>query len=133
MNAKLISTIAFAAFSLFASAGAASADPDVDFGFSINGGGVSIELGTGGFHDGSVCFYKNSWYAGGQRCYDAGESRSHLNGNWNDKISSLELSGGASVTVCTGANFTGNCHTYHNDKGNLPNAFNNKISSFQVF
>jgi hypothetical protein len=133
MNTKLIRALAFAALGLAATIGTASADPNVDFGFSISGGGFSIDVDSDLYGDGSVCFYKNSWFGGSQKCYDAGEARSHLNNSWNDRISSFEVFGGAVVTVCTGANYSGTCQTYDHDRHSLPNSLDNRISSFEVY
>jgi hypothetical protein len=133
VNKNIIRALAFAVLGLGATIGTASADPNVDFGFSISGGGFSIDVDSDLYGDGQVCFYKNSWFGGSQKCYDAGEARSHLNNSWNDRISSFEVHGGAVVTVCTGTNFSGNCQTYHNDRGTLPGSLDNRISSFEVY
>ena len=117
------------------------ATPDLpfNFGVTVGPGGPAFSFGIG---DGplpapipvsaEVCFYKSSHFNGAQFCVSPGDDDASLPGGWNDSISSIRVSGGAEVTVCTDFWYGGACTTYHHDKANL-GSYNNAISSYQAF
>lgn len=89
---------------------------------------------------GKACFYMNAFYGGQSFCLEAGQRRMHLNGAYNDEISSLKVFGGASVRVCTDTNMGGRCKEFNNNTPQLgftgdfwSVAFNNRISSIEVY
>lgn len=126
-----------------APADAPSEDPDVNFGFGFDSSGnFTFGVGVGGepifpaapaADPAKVCFYKGSNFAGSSFCVSPGSSDNKLPNNWNNKISSIELSGGASVKVCRKINYTGVCKTYGSSKPTLKFLLNNKITSFKAF
>lgn len=120
-------------------------DPDINFGFGFDSSGnFSFGVGVGGApvlppptppaaEPTKVCFYKNANFGGASFCVSPGSADNKLPNNWNNKISSIELTGGASVKVCRNTNYLGGCKTYGSSKANLPGPYNNKITSFKAF
>jgi hypothetical protein len=80
----------------------------VSFNFSIEG--FSFSFGDGGFSVGPsrpsgtarACFYEDVNFRGDSFCLRPGQSLRSL-GDWNDEISSIDLSGGAEALVCEDA------------------------------
>lgn len=58
--------------------------------------------------DGRACFYDNTDFNGASFCLRNGDSIRDLQG-WSRRIVSVDLSGNASVTLCKGVRFTGDC------------------------
>lgn len=121
-------------------------DPDINFGFGVDSSGnFSFGIGVGGApvlptppappapEPTKVCFYKNASFGGASFCVSPGSADNKLPNNWNNKISSIELTGGASVKVCRNSNYLGGCKTYGSSKATLPGMYNNKITSFKAF
>jgi hypothetical protein len=119
----------------------ASSDVPVHFGMTVGPGGPTFSFGIG---DGplpppappltpKVCFYKNANFAGASFCATAGTNNNHLAGGWDDAISSIQLVGGAGVTVCRNWWYGGGCVSLSSDKPHLNVAWNNRISSFQAY
>lgn len=122
-------------------------NPDCSFGFTIGSGGPSLSINCG---DGPIgppsppppppppapsaeaCFYTGADFSGSRFCMGVG-IRNSLNATFNDKITSVELSGGAKARLCTNANLTGTCRTVTSDTDQLSNIINNKASSLTVF
>lgn len=111
------------------------------FGFSVGGDGkpsISIGIGNGAGpviepeENDEVCFYKGANYTGGKFCAEPGDSDDSLSGSWDDSISSIKVYGDAEVTVCRDDDLEGICATISSSKKNLPNALNNRISSYEV-
>lgn len=106
----------------------------LDFNFGNNnppprpGGG-----GGGRFEDDEVCFYTNSNFRGRSFCVEPGDASNRLSSNWNDNISSIEVSGDAEVEVCTDRNMRGTCATLDRDASRLSSRLNDRISSFEVY
>jgi hypothetical protein len=78
-----------------------------------------------------VCFYEDFDYGGRQFCGEPGDRTRSLANGWNDRISSIRVSGGAQVQVCEDFEFGGQCRTINNDVRQMAN-FNDRISSFRV-
>ena len=119
-----------------------SSDPDVSFGFGVDANGnFSFGIGIGDAPiyttppatNPKVCFYKNANFGGASFCVSPGSKDNKLPNNWNNKISSIKLHGGASVKVCRNQNYFGGCKTYGSSKNHLPPLYNNKITSFKAF
>lgn len=125
-------------------------NPDCSFGFNMGPGGPSLSVNCG---DGPVfeagpgpgptpgpgpgsgpraCFYTGSNFDGQKLCAGVG-IRNALNATFNDKISSVELFGGAKARLCDGPNLTGYCRTVSTDTAPLVPQINNKASSLTVY
>ena len=120
-------------------------EPGVSFEFSIPGFGFSI--GSGGFDRprpsrpgfgpgpgfgfGQVCFYENTNYRGNSICARPGEQRANL-GAWDDRISSIRVTGNAEALVCERSNYSGRCYIVDGNAPALGPRGNNAISSFRV-
>jgi len=78
-----------------------------------------------------VCFYEDFNYNGRSFCARPGQGDRRL-GNWNDRISSIRVFGGASAYVCEDWNFNGRCATVSNNRPQLRGRNNDVISSFRV-
>ncbi len=80
---------------------------------------------------GSVCFYEHVNYQGASFCASA--TSNWVGSSWNDRISSVKLSGTASVTLYEHANFGGRSLAVKANTPNLvPLNFNDNASSFKV-
>ncbi len=80
-----------------------------------------------------VCFYKGANFTGAKYCVNTGVSDNMLPSNWNNKISSIKLSGGANVQICRNRNFRGGCWNINSSKRYLYPRFDNAITSFQAY
>lgn len=139
------------------SGGGSSADSDdsdsnsdCSFGITIGPDGPKFELNCGDApsapaptpepepapepdpEEATACFYTGPNYSGAEFCRDP-STLNTLGGAFNDRISSVQLFGGAKVKLCRNTNLTGTCRTYTNDKANLPPIINNRASSLAVF
>jgi len=122
-------------------------NPPVSFGFSMNSdGGFSFGLGVGDRPNypnyptrpatptnPKTCFYKGVDFTGQRFCVTPGTSYDRLPSSWNDEISSIQVSNGASVKVCRWEDFQGGCWNINNSKNRLGAKFNDRISSFQAY
>ena len=115
-------------------------DPSVgfSFGFGSNGAQFGFSFGNQGSSNWPqretqprACFYSGNNYSGQTVCVNSGQSLSSI-GNWNDKVSSVRLYNGASVTMCQHVGFNGFCRTSSNNEPALGPWLNNKISSVRV-
>lgn len=125
-------------------------NPDCNFGFNMGPGGPSLSVDCG---DGPVfeagpapapelepedddepraCFYTGNNFDGEELCVGIG-IRNALNGTFNNKISSVELFGGAKARLCDEPNLTGYCRTVSTDTAPLVPQINNKASSLTVY
>jgi uncharacterized protein YgiM (DUF1202 family) len=110
---------------------------DVSFSFSIEG--FSFSFGDGGFSVGPsrpsstarVCFYEDVNFRGDSFCLRPGQSLRSL-GNWNDEISSIDVSGGAEALVCEDVRYNGRCVVVSRDIRDLGQRGNDRISSIKV-
>ncbi len=95
-------------------------------------GGI-IQSGTPPPATPKVCFYNGINYTGSKFCVNAGTNNNKLVGYWNNRISSLKVDSGASVTICRNYYYGGACLSYNNNMPVLPAIINNQTSSFQTF
>jgi len=117
-----------------------SEEPEINFGFGVDSSGnFSFGIGIGGdpvFPNpptpDKVCFYKGTHFNGASFCVSPGATDNDLPNNWDNKISSIKIIGGASVKVCNQTNYNGACKTYGSSRKNL-GFFNNKITSFKAY
>jgi hypothetical protein len=80
-----------------------------------------------------VCFYMDDQFRGDSFCANAGESVRNVGGRFNDRISSIRISGRLEVTVFENDNFDGSRRTFNRDVTNLQDiGWNDMITSFQV-
>lgn len=79
-----------------------------------------------------VCFYDKANFSGASFCLEPGELQNKLSSKWNDRISSLEVTGDISVDLCSDQGLYGICGTFTSDSKSLPAKLNNKVSSIEV-
>ena len=96
-----------------------------------------IDLG-GGFEEdeeeiAEVCFYDRANFKGESFCVEGEETRNKLTGHWNDRISSIEITGDLTVDLCSEKNLYGACGTFHTSKSSLPGGLNNRASSYEIY
>ena len=117
--------------------GSNNSDVDVSIGFSVPG--FSFQIGNGGFNfipgrpirrDAEVCFYERANFRGASFCAEPGDRLARI-GSWNDRISSIDVRGGAQALVCEHTNFNGRCVVVSRDVRDLRGA-DNRISSIRV-
>ncbi len=121
--------------------GGGSSKPPVNFGMTFGPGGPTFSLSIGNAPPPppapaptpKVCFFNGSGYTGASFCVTPGNTNNQLIGFWNDRISSIKVSPGSSVTVCRNWNYGGFCNSYSSNTPTLPWMLSNKISSYQTF
>jgi hypothetical protein len=78
-----------------------------------------------------ACFYEDADYQGDRFCASAGENRTNVGDRWNDRISSIRIYGGATVTVFQDEDFKRGSQTFRQDVPNLQ-SWNDRITSYRV-
>lgn len=84
------------------------------------------------YEEAGACFYSERNFRGNSFCLEVGDSYSRLR-NWNDRIRSVEVFGGAEVDLCSDASFRGSCMTLRSDASRLPSALDRRASSLEVY
>lgn len=84
------------------------------------------------YEDAGACFYSERNFGGSSFCLEEGDSYNRLQ-NWNDRIRSVEVFGGAHVDLCTDRNLYGSCLTLTSDARRLPSQLDRKASSLEVY
>lgn len=121
-------------------------NPDCSFGFVMGSGGPSLSINCGDApmpppppvepdepdDEPGACLYVGNNFNGDDLCVGVG-IRNALNGTFNNKISSIELNGGAKAMLCDGPNLTGTCKNITVDTSPLQPSINNKTSSFSIY
>jgi hypothetical protein len=79
-----------------------------------------------------VCFYDKSNFGGASFCLEPGDVQQKLSSSWNDRISSIEITGDISVDLCSDKNLYGTCGTFASNAKSLPAKLNNKVTSIEV-
>ncbi|MBU1175178.1 MAG: SH3 domain-containing protein [Alphaproteobacteria bacterium] len=108
-------------------------------GFTVECGGNSVTVpGPGGWPPAPaptpmVCIYDGPNYSGAELCGPAGSSSSNILGFWNDRISSIKVSGGAKIKLCQNPNYLGFCNTFSSNLPQLGVWLDNKASSYQTW
>lgn len=124
----------------------AGANPDCSFGFVVGPSGPQLSINCGDApmppvpppppepdeDEPEACFYTGNNFNGDEFCTGVG-IRNALNATFNNKISSVQLSGGAKARLCDGPNLTGTCRNVNVDTAPLVPAINNKASSLTVY
>ena len=82
--------------------------------------------------DPRACFFVDANNEGESVCVAKGSAEPSLAAPLNDAISSISIRGGASVTVCTEADFKGECVTFTETQTGLDGDYDNSISSYKV-
>jgi len=120
------------------------ANPDCSFGFVVGPGGPSLSISCGDAPlppappappapaAAEACLYTGNNFNGDDLCVGVGV-RNALNATFNNKISSIELNGGAKAMLCDGPNLTGVCKNITVDTAPLQPSINNKTSSFSIY
>jgi uncharacterized protein YraI len=117
-----------------------SGQPNINFSVP----GFSFSIGDGGFDRpnrpgrpgggggrSEVCFYEHVNFDGDSFCARPGERIRSL-GQWNDRISSIRVRGGAEALVCEHDGFNGRCITIDRNARDLGRGGNDIISSIRV-
>ena len=120
-------------------------NPDCSFGFVMGPGGPSMTVNCGDAplppppappsppeDEPGACLYVGNNFDGSDLCVGIG-IRNSLNATFNNKISSIELTGGAKAMLCDGPNLTGTCKNITADTAPLQPSINNKTSSFSIY
>ncbi|MCD2174053.1 peptidase inhibitor family I36 protein [Rhizobium sp. C4] len=81
--------------------------------------------------DGKVCFYTGANFTGAHFCASIGTSAPRLPATWNDRISSVEVIGPASVKICSDRAYSGECLALSGSRGMLI-SLDKAISSYTV-
>ncbi|MCB1518894.1 MAG: peptidase inhibitor family I36 protein [Hyphomicrobiaceae bacterium] len=83
--------------------------------------------------DGTICFYDGAGFSGNGFCLDSGNVLPDLLlVGWDNKISSVSVDPGTSVTLCRDRNFASYCVRVDRDMANLPRLIDNSASSIQM-
>ena len=121
-----------------------SSRPLSRFGFSLNIPQLNFRVGVGPQgpyarpgrrlprRTAQVCFYEDFNYQGRHFCARPGQRDRRLGGFWNDRISSIRVTGDASVRVCDDFNFNGRCTVLSNNRRRIGGRNNDVISSYRV-
>lgn len=119
-------------------------NPDCSFGFTMGPDGPSLAINCGDAppppppppaddeDEPQACFYVGGAFNGQSFCMGVG-TRNALNATYNNKISSVELFGGAKVKLCDGPNLTPYCRIVNSDTAPLVPQINDKASSLVVY
>lgn len=95
--------------------------------------GLSVAQVMGGRNpSGWACFYRQVSFAGTRWCLGAGTLRSHLPPEWRATISSIRVSPGTVVRICTAPHLGGECRFVNQDESIL-GSVDNAIRSFAVY
>lgn len=81
--------------------------------------------------EGKVCFYTGANFTGAHFCASIGTSAPRLPATWNDRISSVEVIGPASVKICSDRAYSGKCLALSGSRGMLI-SLDRAISSYSV-
>jgi len=86
-----------------------------------------------------ACLFKDPGFRGDRFCVRQGDRLDHLPGSFGDKISSIQLYGGARIMVYNDRNFTGGSAQFRDSVADLHNrrfrgghTWNDRISSIMV-
>lgn len=85
------------------------------------------------YEEAGACFYTERNFRGASFCLDEGDSYSSLPRDWNDRIRSVEVFGGARVDLCADNNLYGSCITLRRDTSRLPSGLDRRVSSLEVY
>ncbi|SFV29874.1 SH3 domain-containing protein [Devosia crocina] len=85
------------------------------------------------YEEAGACFFTERNFRGASFCLEEGQQYARLPRDWNDRIRSVEVYGGASVDLCSDNNFYGNCVTVRSDTGRLPSGVERRVSSVEVY
>lgn len=83
--------------------------------------------------DGEVCLYTGQKYSGAAFCAPSGSVLRDLKRYGHDNVfASLRITGNASVTLCSSANFAAYCQRFIKDTPNLGQFLSRQVSSARV-
>ena len=102
--------------------------------FRVSSGTASSSRGQGTPGGGSAQFYED--FNGGGANFSSSQSQATLSSRWDNVVSSIWVPAGSQVTIYQGANYQGPNLTLQGGQNgarhNLPNRFNNNMSSFKI-
>lgn len=78
-----------------------------------------------------ACFFKGVGFTGASYCSKVG-SRTFMPAEFANSVSSVQVIGSASVSLCTGRVRRGTCKTFTSDTWQIPSPLHNNVKSFQV-
>lgn len=118
-------------------------NPDCSFGFTVGPGGPSLNINCGEapppeepepepVEEPQACFYVGGDFNGARFCMGEG-IRNSLNATFNNRISSVDLSGGAKARLCANPNLGGYCRNVNSDTSPLVPQINDRASSLIVY
>ena len=79
-----------------------------------------------------ACFYSERNFGGYSFCLEEGDTAGDLR-NWDNRIRSVEIFGGARVDLCRDEDFDGACITLRSDTARLPSQLDRRASSLEVY
>ena len=122
-----------------------NSDPDVGFSFGFGSNGAHFGFSFGNQQPQApepnwqqqnqprACFFTGTHYSGRSICVTGNRTIAYVGDAWNDRVSSVRLYNGASVTMCQNNNYGGYCRTTHRNEAALGPYLNNRISSVRVY
>jgi len=78
-----------------------------------------------------VCFYSDENFRGRSFCAEPGDAERNLD-DWDDRISSIQITGDAAAQVCVDSRFRGRCEVFDESQRRLSRRLNDEISSYRV-
>ncbi len=78
-----------------------------------------------------ACFFQGVGFTGPAICFETGQ-RQFMPAEFATTISSVQVIGNVSVTLCTGRVRRGSCQTFTEDRWQVPSPLHNNAKSFQV-
>ncbi len=80
-----------------------------------------------------VCAYDDLFFAGRYICWTGNTAIAQLPAAWNDRIESLKAYGGARITLCSNANYQGDCATFAADAPGVGIVLMDHASSLKIW
>lgn len=107
---------------------------DISFGQTASGPFSGPKLNIPRGSDGKVCFHDGINFSGTTICLPAGAvARDLVLWGWDNRISSVSISGDVTVNLCRDRNFSSYCILINKDTANLDRLLANAASSYQVY
>lgn len=85
------------------------------------------------YEEAEACFYTERNFRGASFCLAEGDEFPRLPRDWDDRIRSVEVFGGATVDLCSDTNFYGSCVTVDGNVSRLPSGIDRRVSSIEVY
>lgn len=111
-------------------------DQEDDFGDDFDdedGFGDDEDFGDDEEEIAEVCFYDKVNFGGQSFCVEGEDTNKKLTSYWNDRISSIEITGDLTVDLCSEKNLYGACGTFSSSRSSIPGGLNNKATSYEIY